>query len=314
MLTYKFNAYSYFAACVEGVRILLEAGANPDLLSEDGHTPLTVAAYNDNATIAELLLSHNCDVNLPSVHGYMPLHFAAWEGHTKIVKMLLEAGAMYDLQTEDRNTPLALACHGNQLDVMKCLLPLGCNVNNTDKDKDTPIHYVTYNGCLSGLRLLLEYGANPNVENNVHATPLWNAVHMKHEDTVNELLRQNVRTNVASRGINQHSQGTHVVLIYTTPRTPLFVAFDRGLFSVAQELILTGLDLSQEDWFWRKEYPAALESVLETQKSVLAIAHSPLPLKMVARGYIRRHFGLGIHDAVHHMDIPTTLKEFLLLK
>ena len=299
------------------MKLLLEAGANPDLASDGGHTPLTVAAYNNSKAIVEALLTHGCDVNKATSHGYMALHLAAWDGYTEIVNMLLTNGTLHDNPTRDYNTPLALACHGNKFDVIRLLLPYGCNVNNTDKDTDTPIHYVAYNGCLKSLKLLLDYNVNPDVRNKVQATPLWNAVHMKHPEVVYELVRRNVTLNVASEGINQHAQTDHVVLIYTTPRTPLFVALDRGLFDVARFLVLAGTDMTTERWFWKREFPATFEMAVrsgQAQGGLLDLVCSPLSLKHICRTNIRRQCGLKVNDIVGQFEIPCTLKDFLLLK
>ena len=309
-----FPSSSDYLPCV---KLLLEAGANPDLVCDGGTTPLTYAACNNSKAIVEALLAHGCDVNKTTAHGYAPLHLAAWDGYTEIVNMLLTNGALHDNLEDDYNTPLALACHGNNFEVIQLLLPYGCNVNNTDKDADTPIHYVAYNGCLKSLKLLLDYNVNPDVRNKVQATPLWNAVHMKHPEVVYELVRRNVTLNVASEGIDEHAQTDHAVLIYTAPRTPLFVALDRGLFDVARFLVLAGTDMTGERWFWKREFPITFETAVRSgraQDELLNLVCSPLSLKHICRTYIRQQCKLKVHDMVGQFEIPRILKDFLLLK
>ena len=135
-------------------------------------------------------------------------------------------GAHVDRQTNDLNTPLSLACHGDQLEVIEYLLQYPCNVNNKDKDDDMPLHYTTFNGNMRASRLLLERGADADAANQLHVTPLWNAVYAKNFPLVRLLLRHNVRLQVASPGILQHAQSVGVVQVYDAPRTPLRVAWE----------------------------------------------------------------------------------------
>ena len=303
-----------FAGSEQFAELLLEAGADPNIQNEDSHTPLMVAAYNNNQTIARMLMARGANVNLATDNGYMALHLASWDGHFDIVQMLMAAGSLHDQRTDDLNTPLALACHGNWLKVIECLLPAGCNVNNADKDADTPMHYVAYNGCLESLNLLLSYGANPDVENHHQTTPLWNAVRMKHTSLVHELLLCNVRPNVVSRGIDQTSRTDLAVLIYTRPRSPLFVACDVRCFDIAKVLIMVGTDLTTERWFWRHEYPAALEQSVEMNEWLTKNAFTPQSLKRISRAKLRSHFAGSLNEKVKHLELPSTLVDFLLLK
>ncbi len=294
--------------------MLLEAGANPDIPGESGYTPLIVAASSNYKEVVAALIEYGATVDIANNRDYSAVHLASWDGFKEVVEMLLAANCKHDTQTEDKNTPLALACHGNQFEIVQILLPLGCDVNNSDKDLDTPILYAAYNGCAKTIKILLENGANPNLANAKTTTPLWNAVFKKHEKIVYSLLQEGVDLDVATRGIDQHAHTDHVVLIFNTPVTPLEVAFKRGLLNVGKVLMLAGSDLTKETWLWEGNYPHNLTKDKETMQWVLDTAYTPLSLKRQCRTFIKKTMKMSINERVSSLEIPATLKDFLVLK
>ena len=295
------------------VTLLLEAGADPNVKSEGGHTPLMAATYNNFQTITQTLLRFHSNVNAINDHGYTPMHVAAWDGHLDIVQFLLDAGSLHDTQTDDRNTPLALACHGNHYRVIERLVPLGCRVNNADKDMDTPILYCAYNGCAEGVRLLMEYGAHPDLGNSVGATPLWNAVYMKKTNVVHLLLLKNVRLDTKSKGIDQHAHTDHAILIYDEPKSVLFVACHRGAFGALKLLVLGGISLN-EPWLYRSTFPPMIQEDEDMRVWLTHQCQTVRSLKVLTRNFIRSYMGLELESRIKEMEIPCTLKDFLMLK
>lgn len=59
--------------------------------------------------VVRLLLQHNASVNAQSQNGFSPLYMAAQENHDSVVKLLLANGANQSLATEDGFTPLLVA-------------------------------------------------------------------------------------------------------------------------------------------------------------------------------------------------------------
>ena len=101
-------------ACQEGskdqVKMFLEIGANTNIKSKNGNTPLHFATIKGHLEIVQLLLQNGSDVNTAScIVEKTPLHYAAEYGHIEIIKILLKYGARKDLKNCNNRTALQLA-------------------------------------------------------------------------------------------------------------------------------------------------------------------------------------------------------------
>ena len=72
---------------------LLGKGARPDLQSNRGETPLTLAAQIGWVEGAEILLSKRASVNLPNSRGETPLILATQRRDVAMIRLLLSRGA-----------------------------------------------------------------------------------------------------------------------------------------------------------------------------------------------------------------------------
>lgn len=74
-----------------------------------GDTPLHVAAVSGDARVGKILLDAGADPNVHGEYGNTPLHEAVGQRHSEFVKLLLARGASKELQNEDGLTPIDLA-------------------------------------------------------------------------------------------------------------------------------------------------------------------------------------------------------------
>lgn len=134
----KYRRTPLFAAVLgpepeEMVKLLLAAGADPNLESEGTHeyatdgTPLSAAATWGRTEIVRVLLAHGADPNLVS-HDQPPLVDAARGGHEGTVKLLLDAGADPNL-----GAPLVHAAERGSVSVVRLLLDSGAEPGATDR-------------------------------------------------------------------------------------------------------------------------------------------------------------------------------------
>lgn len=78
---------------IEGVRLLVEAGANVDARQHGGFTPLHSAANRGVIEIIDLLLDRGADPAAAAEDGRRPIDFARERGHEHVIAHLRSRGA-----------------------------------------------------------------------------------------------------------------------------------------------------------------------------------------------------------------------------
>jgi ankyrin repeat protein len=88
----------------EGVRLLLEAGADPRRYVDDPPCPAVYAAVRAAcpAELVELLLAHGADPDAPGPDGRSPYRLAVGQGRTDLAALLRRGGAQDDATDIDR--------------------------------------------------------------------------------------------------------------------------------------------------------------------------------------------------------------------
>ncbi len=79
--------------CLQYVKVLLAAGADPNLPNAWGHTALHRVAMIGDLAIARQLLASRAEVNVRDEQGRTPLHWAIQARHRPMEKLLRAAGA-----------------------------------------------------------------------------------------------------------------------------------------------------------------------------------------------------------------------------
>ena len=73
------------------VRLLLEAGADPNAKSHEGGTPMHSAAFTGDLEIAELLLAYGADPNATDPKGHTPLDVARDRRNVEVAALVHQA-------------------------------------------------------------------------------------------------------------------------------------------------------------------------------------------------------------------------------
>lgn len=97
------------ARAMDLIKSFLEAGADPNVCDETGHSALHIAVEYGDLEIMKLLLDAGADPNKREENGWTPLHFATHGGHVPSIKALLDAGANPNIAAHYGRTPLDFA-------------------------------------------------------------------------------------------------------------------------------------------------------------------------------------------------------------
>ena len=104
---------------------LLQKGADINQLGPRRYgygSALHLAVREGHLDIARLLIDWGAEVDVLDTRDFTPLHNAAWNGNLEMTKLLLDSGADINASTYDGDTPLKLAQHNGQAQVAEFIL------------------------------------------------------------------------------------------------------------------------------------------------------------------------------------------------
>jgi len=108
---------------LEAIKVLVAAGADPNIPTAYGTTALMLAAGAGTdvqrarsieergmaVETARYLLDHGADVNAVGEFGWTPLHNAAYQGLTDVIELLVDRGAKTETKDKLGQTPLSIS-------------------------------------------------------------------------------------------------------------------------------------------------------------------------------------------------------------
>ncbi len=143
---------------------MIAAGTGVDVSQGDGTTALDWATYRLDVPMVKVLLKHGANPNLMSILGSSPLGEAVKTGNVELVKMLLKAGADANLANPDGQTPLMIAAHTGVVKVAKLLVRHGANVNAWERWRgQTGLMWAAAQGYPDMTQYLVRHGAQVNI-------------------------------------------------------------------------------------------------------------------------------------------------------
>ncbi len=153
----------------ESIKMLLDAGAKPNLVTTLNETALFRAVEGQQLEIVEQLLKAGADVSLAKKGGETPLMLAAERGDEAIAKLLLDHKADVNQHSNDGQTALMAAADRWKPDMMRLLLSHGAQIAPRTIS-GTVLHTAAASGDPECVDVLLKAGADPSVKNNVGKT------------------------------------------------------------------------------------------------------------------------------------------------
>ncbi|KAK3359510.1 ankyrin repeat-containing domain protein [Lasiosphaeria hispida] len=164
-------------------KLLLERGADPNLVDDRDRVALHMAAKAGSVSITKDLLDKGSVTNQvsPGIES-IPIHFACYRGHTAVAKLLMGSSDLTEKDTWGRTPLSAAACAGHlhavtalseacdaasktealvaaakygHRDVVEYLLDSGCPIDGTGDSSGTPLTSAAKTSNLRMMQLLL---------------------------------------------------------------------------------------------------------------------------------------------------------------
>nr|XP_034321422.1 uncharacterized protein LOC109619991 isoform X3 [Crassostrea gigas] len=210
------------------VRILLDNGADVNLCSNCGKSPLYLACQSGHENTVRLLLLNRANINLCDDNRSSPLQVACVYGYDNIAKLLLRNGADINSCDNDGNSILLSACVSRYESIVQFLINNGADIDLCNNIGISPIFEACKLGQIGIVELLLSNKAETNSCSNCGTSPLLNAC-AKGYDSIAKLLISN---------------GADINLCSNDGQSPLHAACTNGHLSIVQLLISKRADIN----------------------------------------------------------------------
>jgi ankyrin repeat protein len=172
--------YAAFTHCrVTAVKLLLEAGADPNIQSRNGKTALHILVDSENTTslrtqMVKLLLQHGANPHITNSNEETPLLTAAyWPENVDAAKLMIDYGANVNARDEERQNALMIASDNGDVSLVRILLREKSALDARDKSKrQTALMFATTRDFPEIVELLLLAGASLNLKNSLGQTAM----------------------------------------------------------------------------------------------------------------------------------------------
>lgn len=197
------------------------------------------------------LLDEGAEVNVTSLDGSTPLAWAAYYDDLQAVQALTDAGANPDLANDYGVTPLWLACKNRNYPIAKALLVAGADPNTSMWTGETTLMTCSRTGNLETVKTLIREKADVNaMENRRGQTALMWAISQGFPDIARQLILAGADVNAKSHmlaGLQPKVYLTHDGEVQVSSKggfSPLHFAAQQGDLDSARLLIEAGADIN----------------------------------------------------------------------
>lgn len=272
-------------------RLLVDAGADVNQVTNYGWSPLLTAVNNRNYQLARFLIEAGADVNIANGGGMTPLYLATdnrnIEGgdypvplpdmdHLELIRLLLERGA-------DVNAQVSSNTENRTIFTMQWFFEPGA----------TAFVRAAQSGDTTLMRLLLDYGADPMIPTDFNDTALTAAAGIGWVDGVtfewsSEETTEAVRM-LLELGLDPNARNND-------GRTPLMGAAHKGRNDIVRLLVDNGAQLDARDYGSR-----------DTEDLGSVVAGHTWQVLDYAEGLVR----VGVQSALPRPETAALIREML---
>src|SRR5438876_1298398 len=135
------SALTWAAKDISKVRLLLDRGADVNVTSIPGRTPLLVATmHNPSAAVVKLLIARGADAHAADKLQANGLHTAAVAADVETLRTRLDAKVDVNARDAADFTPLMVAAASGSVEAVTLLLSRGAHVNDVSGTGEVIIH------------------------------------------------------------------------------------------------------------------------------------------------------------------------------
>lgn len=156
----------------EQVSLLIEKGADLDVLDKDGNAPIHHSIVKCHIGILQKLTEAKANVNMRNEEGKSPVYLATELDQDEFVMILISFNANVGLSDENKVTPLHIAADHCNLNLVTALIKAGAPINAVDVDKNSPLHFGSQKMNKKIVEALINSGADTKLMNSKGLTPL----------------------------------------------------------------------------------------------------------------------------------------------
>ena len=214
---------------VDAVKVLLDAGANPNIADANGNTCLLNAvSLGCSKEVLQETFDHGSDLKAMNKDKETPLLIANRGGSLDFINILLNAGADPNIVSTEGNAFLHIAVlDGFSSEILQAAIDHGADVNATNRNSETALMVASEKVHIEAFKILLNAGADPNIKDASGAACIHKAVDMC---CFSEVLREMI------------DHGADVNAINTEYQTALMLACQKANESAVHALLKSGGD------------------------------------------------------------------------
>lgn len=159
------------------MQMLLEMGVDPNPRRMPlGGTPLRNEIMYGQASGVRILLEAGADPCHPDAIHSTLIHRAAAHGFADSIRLFLEFGADITVRNSYGNTPFMNAARCGSVECLEIFLAAGANISDVNDHGCTALHIAAWSGKESTVRRLLELGLDISAQDGSGRTPMRCAV------------------------------------------------------------------------------------------------------------------------------------------